>query len=263
MVLLVAVSFTLGATPANRREKNSNFATYQTFAAAHYLACPQIFGDSAVARYLGATSSRDYMDYRRAAGADPAKRSAILEQTRNEIRARAEKAYRSDQIYTVRDVEIEAGAYDVARKGLEFRFPRSIGVGGTRPAEGDNLFAWAELREGAQLAPAEVPVTPEFPSDAIIVWEASSRVLFAPVDPAAAEEFAAASPAGNSVNLGNGGARKALAYLDVEVTSCYSDPQGASYMRGVSAKVVGVRIYAMSSNNRSAGDMVFEWADTP
>ena len=259
LTAIVVATLTLGATPAYKREKKDNIATFEALAAAHFLACPQLFGEQSVSRYLGAMSPRSFADYRRAAEFDPQRRAAILESTRQEIRERSEKTFRSDRTYTLKNVQFIAGTYDVARKGFEFRFARSVVVWVQQPGPRDYLFSWAELRGGAELPPASVLVFPEYPQESPLSQDNANLDFFVPVEPSVAEDFAAAYPASRRNNLDNDGRRKALAYLDIKVTGCKDADPRVTFERGVTAQVVGMRIYAMSAYDLSAQGLVFEW----
>lgn len=258
-VIVVATvgCFTLGAVPAYKREKKSTAATFQTLAAANYLACPELFGEAALASYLRDESQRRYSEYRHAAEFDPAGRNVILAQTREEIRLNALGAYRTDGVYTLKDVEFQAGTYDLPLGAIGFRVAKSVTV--ALPGSGRPPGTWSALRRAAELGPYSVTVYPEYPREAPFMWQEARGLVFVAVEKSAAEEFAASYPAGNRVNLDNDGRRKARAYLDIKITGCADPDPRFTWQRGLAAQVVGLRIYAMSSYDRSAQGLLFEW----
>lgn len=251
-LLAFAPSAVLAAPFASEREKKSKPFTFLQISAARYLACPDAYGEKALANWMEERSSRRFRAYTQAAEFDPAKRDALLLETRADIEAEAKREYQADRMYTVMDVEVETGKYDTERGGFWFKVPGAVGLRWTNPRPTTLQWWWYRLHQGTDLPPASIQLVPVYPVDPPLAWNDEGQ-LFMPVERAAAERFAAYY-GGDGANNKPDGTRRALAYFDLEITGCNTKE------RGVNANIRGIRIYAMWRMKPEPTERVAEWA---
>lgn len=250
--LVLASSTALAVTYASDREKKSERLTFLALSAARYLACPNEYGEKAVASYIEETDWRKFRDYTTAAEFDPAKRDALIPEMRAAIETEANRQYHRDRRYTIADVEVTTDKYDAERGGFWFKMPPTVRIWWPNPKRLNLQWWWYRLHQGTQLTPNSIPVILVYPAGPPMGWGEDGR-MFVPVEREVAQHFVRQYENATTINTASDGSRRALAYIDVEITGCNTKELG------VDANIRGIRIYAPGRTKFEAIVMVYEW----